>query len=888
LALLIALLVGVLSYPYIRPRPSGRQLAYFLGAGVVVAPAAALGCWVGVLVSLGRPLPLRVIELEASALVIASCTAISIMSLSNRPAWLSLDGSIAARGRLAVAIVGLGAVTVVVTVVPDAPRLLVVPILGWLAIRWREGGASLGASVVCVEVVGALAWEIGNFAVPLGVSELMGVASGLTVVTVGTITVGFISARRVEADEAAERDRLALARSLSESHRNNQLLSNLPGVAYRSTATDDWSALFISEGSQDLFGYTPQDFYEGTTSLATMVDDRDLPQVIGSPEYSWRSGELYQHVYRVHHRSGVTRWVSETGRVVGVQGSRVLEGFIVDVTESRRVEMQAQANASILARALEGEEVGPMVAEACKTFAEDWAIQSLTLTLVENEAENHTLASVVNESVPCQTTDIWNFSQTVSMGKGGSDLVVVAAATEEPANELRDAVHRLVQLVALLESHRKVRADLEYSAMHDWLGIANRRFAREAVARLLARCEAGLGHGVVLAIDPVGFRHINASFGFASGDALLIAIRDRIQQVAGVELVARTGGAAFVAVAEMQRCDEDLQMRLAMEVKSVVETPFLVGQQTVRLGARIGYAACDAYDDGQRGPDPGEVNLLNEAQLASAYARRGSDLPVRFKVELRDAAERRARLTHRLLQALESGAIEVHYQPEIDLETGRLFGVEALARWTDDGQLISPGEFIPIAEEIGSIVPLGAHVMKLALADAAGLDLTVSINVSPLQLLDAHFVQNVAAAIDESGVSPARVCLELTESALREIDATRTVLLQLKELGLSIAIDDFGTGYSSLSELSRFPFDFLKIDRSFVSRLGIDGADDAVVRTMFSLASSLDVQVIAEGVETQNQESMLHAMGCRLAQGFLYSRAVSRQELPRMYRVWSP
>ena len=177
--------------------------------------------------------------------------------------------------------------------------------------------------------------------------------------------------------------------------------------------------------------------------------------------------------------------------------------------------------------------------------------------------------------------------------------------------------------------------------------------------------------------------------------------------------------------------------------------------------------------------------------------------------------------------------------------------------------------------------------MRLALADAAHLDLTISINVSPLQLLDANFIQDVAAAVEESGVSPSKVCLELTESALRDVEATRAALLELKGLGLLIAIDDFGTGYSSLSELSRLPLDFLKVDRSFVARLGTGEADDAVVRAMFTLASSLSIQVIAEGVETHQQESMLHAMGCRLAQGFLYSRAVTREELPRMYRAWS-
>ena len=238
--------------------------------------------------------------------------------------------------------------------------------------------------------------------------------------------------------------------------------------------------------------------------------------------------------------------------------------------------------------------------------------------------------------------------------------------------------------------------------------------------------------------------------------------------------------------------------------------------------------------------------------------------------------------------ALESDGLAVHYQPQVDLDTGRLVGVEALVRWSE----ASPGEFIPVAEETGLIGPLGAWVLRTATRDLAawhaqGLtQLTVTVNVSTRQLDDPDFPLVVATALADAGLAPESVCLELTESALMGAAAAALECLRaMKDLGVYVAIDDFGTGHSSLARLRSLPVEVLKVDRSFVDGLGTEPEDSAVVAAILSLAHALGLHVIAEGVETPLQAHQLLALGCSVAQGFLWSPAVPAAEIPAHARL---
>jgi len=250
----------------------------------------------------------------------------------------------------------------------------------------------------------------------------------------------------------------------------------------------------------------------------------------------------------------------------------------------------------------------------------------------------------------------------------------------------------------------------------------------------------------------------------------------------------------------------------------------------------------------------------------------------------------RMKLDHAMRQALENQIFRLHYQPQIDLRTGRIFGVEALLRWHDaDLGDVSPAQFIPIAEESGVIVPIGNWVMQTAIRQAAlwnreGNTLRMGFNVSALQFQQANFVESIAAALAEHQLSPDCIELELTESVLiRDVDETLKKLEALAKLGVKLAIDDFGTGYSSLSYLKRFPIHKLKIDRSFIDDLPDDESDVAIVTAIIHLAHALKLQVIAEGVETQEQKAFLCALNCDEIQGYIFSPAVSAGEFEEKF-----
>jgi EAL domain-containing protein (putative c-di-GMP-specific phosphodiesterase class I) len=290
-----------------------------------------------------------------------------------------------------------------------------------------------------------------------------------------------------------------------------------------------------------------------------------------------------------------------------------------------------------------------------------------------------------------------------------------------------------------------------------------------------------------------------------------------------------------------------------------------------------------------RGARPG--SLLRDADSAMSNAKRsGRARSVVFVDEMRDEVTGRLETETQLRRALMEGQLRVHYQPILTLDggSGEVDAVEALVRWQHPTRgLVQPAEFVTIAEETGLIVPLGEWVLEEACRqvvawDAQGIRLSVSVNVSGVQITQPDVVSRVAAVLDRTGVEPSRVALEMTESVLmRDAEETLSVLRALKDLGVRLHVDDFGTGYSSLSYLKRFPVDAVKVDRSFVDGLANDPEDIAIVGAIISLAHSLGIAVIAEGVETEAQLEALQAMGCELAQGFMFSRAVPAEEVAR-------
>jgi diguanylate cyclase (GGDEF)-like protein/PAS domain S-box-containing protein len=425
-----------------------------------------------------------------------------------------------------------------------------------------------------------------------------------------------------------------------------------------------------------------------------------------------------------------------------------------------------------------------------------------------------------------------------------------------------------------ITAHRMLQRELARQAVHDPLtGLANQVLFRDRVRDATGRLGRSGERMAILFIDLDDFKTVNDSLGHSAGDHLLVTVADRLRNcVRGEDTVARLGGDEFALLIEDLRHESDA-LEIAQRVLAVVGEPVDVAGHRVRTSASIGVVfgtsgdGCDA--------------LLRNADLAMYEAKNaGRDCFRVFADEMHQNALRRLETDSRLRLAVQAGELELHYQPVVNLTDGRIEALEALVRWhhPDHGVLL-PGDFVPFAEESGLIHALGAHVLGVACAEAAtwGELLAdggprVAVNLSPRQLLDDRLPDRVDALLDESGCPASRLEFELTESALMQDPATVGRRLgQLKELGVRLALDDFGTGYSSLSHLRRFPLDALKIDRQFVAEV-LEHPGPSVVRAVVELARALSLDIVAEGVETPEQQVAVTELGCDLAQGFLFAR----------------
>ncbi len=443
-----------------------------------------------------------------------------------------------------------------------------------------------------------------------------------------------------------------------------------------------------------------------------------------------------------------------------------------------------------------------------------------------------------------------------------------------------------------ISERKELQDQLVHEAYHDALTqLANRALFRERVADALRR--RGEGDEVtVLFLDLDGFKEVNDSLGHLAGDQLLVQVADRLRaSVRDGDLVARFGGDEFAVLIESPAGSEDAATeaeQVAQRIIEVLEEPFASESRDIHVQASIGLAAAGLlaaeFDLAEQ--------LMRNADLAMYKAKSaGGSCAASYDPEMLSGLVERLQLEADLRVALERGQLHLHYQPTIDLATSEVIGFEALARWQHPERgLITPGEFIPIAEATGLIVPLGRWVLHEACRQAVewsragdGRTVKMAVNVSVRQFDRSDLVEVVAGILAETGMPADQLCLEMTESVLMtDTDGNLEQLLRLKALGVTLAIDDFGTGYSSLAYLRRFPVDTLKIDRSFVERLGAVTDDTALADTIVQLGKSLGMATVAEGIEEFGQLAALREMGCHFAQGFYFSRPVPAADAGRL------
>src|SRR6266436_5097798 len=426
--------------------------------------------------------------------------------------------------------------------------------------------------------------------------------------------------------------------------------------------------------------------------------------------------------------------------------------------------------------------------------------------------------------------------------------------------------------VADITERRKAEARIAHMAHHDGLtNLANRELYQLRLKAALKGAGAANKRVAVLCLDLDLFKNVNDSLGHPIGDRLLRMVANRLRsKVRGNNLAARLGGDEFAVILASDVSPNDASDFAAGLIKTLSATYTIDGHEVV-IGASIGIALSP-------GDGASSEELMRNADLALYRAKEdGGGRHRFFEREMDRQAQKRRDMELDLRRAFANGEFELHYQPLVDIATDRISGFESLLRWRHpDKGMISPADFIPVAEDIGLIIPLGEWVLRQACSEAIKwpADVKVAVNLSPVQFRGRNIVQIVISALAHSGLSPLRLELEITESLfLAETEANLAILHQLRELGVSISMDDFGTGYSSLSYLRSFPFDKIKIDRSFIKDLAQRSDCVAIVRAISGLGRSLNITTTAEGVETTDQLDWLRAEGCNEVQGFLFSAA---------------
>jgi diguanylate cyclase (GGDEF)-like protein/PAS domain S-box-containing protein len=540
--------------------------------------------------------------------------------------------------------------------------------------------------------------------------------------------------------------------------RYRTLIERMPAVVYVQEIGSPDSAIYMSPQIGTLTGYSPEECKDPDLRFR-MVHPDDRERIRSEDERTGEPGEVFTTEYRVVHRDGRIIWVRNEAVVVAgeASGSRYWQGFMVDITERKRMEEQLQQQA------------------------------------------------------------------------------------------LRDPL----------------------------TGLPNRQLLVDHLGRALERTGRKRRKAAVLFMDLDGFKVVNDSLGHEAGDLLLAAVAERLQRCLRPEdTLARLGGDEFVALLQDVGAPDEA-IRVARRIADELRSPFSIEERelfvTTSIGVALGTARATSPED-----------LLRAADIAMYRAKEEGVAYRMFDPEMHKWAVRRLEVENDVRRAVEAGEFVVHYQPIVDLETGEMWGLEALLRWDHPERgLLKPWAFMPVLEETGLVVPVGERVLEEACRQARAWQddprvppSMLAVNLSAVQLQRSDVARSVERTLRKTGLEARRLSLDVTETAYISVLEDKTVALErLKRLGVRLAIDDFGVGYSSLSYLKRLPADFLKIDRSFVRGLGEDVEDTAIVGMVIDLAHVLGMKVVAEGVESAQHEEQLKEMGCDLAQGFYFAGA---------------
>jgi diguanylate cyclase (GGDEF)-like protein len=679
----------------------------------------------------------------------------------------------------------------------------------------------------------------------------------------------------------------------------------------------------------------PETYEPSFDAYMDLVHPDDREQVAAEAEAAlWEKRSSSNH-YRLLHPDGTVQEIHGRGEVILGEGGVPVKvvGTCQDVMERRRAEAVAVLRAAQQAKvaelgqqALAGAQVSDLMQTATAALREVLGVE-ITIVLEMDSAEGHFLAregtglplGVVDRAMIPGSRD-WQPGFTVDSGspsvvedwaveerfarprfladlgamsgamvpieaRGESFGVLGVAALERRSFSSEDVhfLQAVANVLANATERRTTEERIRHRALHDPLtDLPNRRLFLDRLGQALARSERKDVSVAVLFLDLDQFKLVNDSLGHEAGDNLLKAVAPRLQDtMRSGDTVSRFGGDEFGVLLEELSSELDAT-HAAERIAAALARPFIVGEREHFVTASVGIAI------GGKGDMP--EGLIRDADAAMYRAKdRGRGRYEIFDGAMRARAVEHLRIENDLRRAVERDELRLHYQPVVSLQDGSIRAVEALLRWEHPERgLIGPAEFLSIAEEGGLIVPVGRWVLERACRQAAAwhaarpdsAPIGISVNLSARQLTDPGLRDEVANLLAGTGIEPMSLSLEATERALIEETAElEETMRELKALGCRLLLDDFGTGFSSLGHLKRFPLDGVKVDRSFIERLGAERADIAIIRAIVQIADDLDLSVIAEGVETESQLQQVVALGCGYAQGHYFARPLPAGEM---------